>query len=53
MELSRFVCPACRAEHAEPAEAVFVLTALCLDCALEERYHEELASSVVTIKTAA
>lgn len=31
--LQIFICPDCRAEHAEPAEGHFLLTVLCVDCA--------------------
>ena len=30
-----FICPECRSEHAEPAEAHFLLAVLCVDCAFE------------------
>ncbi len=29
-----YICPDCRSGHTEPADAHFVLHALCLDCAL-------------------
>ncbi len=30
-----FICPECRTEHDEPAEADFLLSAICVDCAFE------------------
>jgi hypothetical protein len=31
-------CPDCKRTHDEPAEAAYVLTVRCLDCALELEY---------------
>jgi hypothetical protein len=33
-----FICPECRSEHAEPAEAHFLLAVVCADCALARDY---------------
>ncbi len=30
-----YICPECRYEHAEPANAHFVCEVLCLDCDLD------------------
>lgn len=40
-----FICPECRSEHTEPAEAHFLLAVPCLDCANEVEYR---ASALVT-----
>ena len=33
-----YICPDCRSEHAEPAEAHFLLAVSCVDCAFEVEY---------------
>lgn len=43
-----FTCPECRTEHAEPAEAHFLLAVLCVDCAYEIEYRApRLAASEI------
>lgn len=50
MEL--YECPDCRTLHEEPAEATLRLHVLCLDCSLEQRYHDELVRAVIVRKAA-
>lgn len=40
-----FICPDCRAEHSEPAEAHFVLAVICSDCAMAGDLEIHQASS--------
>ncbi len=37
--MHRFRCPECGCEHDQPAEAAFVVTVICLDCALLSDLH--------------
>ncbi len=40
-----FICPDCRAEHSEPAEAHFLLAVLCSDCAMAGEFEVHQASA--------
>jgi hypothetical protein len=48
-----FVCPSCRSVHNDPADAAFVLAALCLDCEIEARYFDDMTCVELTARTAA
>lgn len=50
--MNHYECPDCRKLHEEPAEAALGLHVLCLDCALERRYRDEMLVTVVVRKAA-
>ena len=39
-----FICPDCRSEHSEPAEAHFLLAVLCNDCAMAGEFEAHQAT---------
>jgi hypothetical protein len=48
-----FICPECRSEHAEPAEAHFLLAVLCVDCAMAIEFHASRVEIVEMVAEAA